>query len=186
MQYLTNDEFLKRIYQYRETRTRRDYNKLAECFMLVAKNLLNKPNFINYSNDRKADMMSEALFFMTKYHENYTADYAKKHNIKENPFAFFTMVAWNGFVQIIKKYKYFDTTNISLNFFDSLETSTTNQLSELNNYCIENQDDCEKIKLQEETYKLELELEVEEDVRHEVTKLEKYFESDVNETCPSH
>jgi hypothetical protein len=77
-------------------------NKLGRIFLAICKGLLTKPNFINYTPDWKDDMISEATFHMSRY--------VLSFDLKQtNPFAYFTTVCNNAFLQyLIKQNKYTD------------------------------------------------------------------------------
>lgn len=112
--YIDNDEFLNEIIEYRKTGSKKYYNKIGEKFQLIARNFLNSPKFINYTVDRKAEMESDAVYFMLKYMKNYKTD-------RPNPFSYFTMIAYNSFLQNIKKYKIRSKMFTSLDFNENIE-----------------------------------------------------------------
>lgn len=81
------------VWLYKMEKTK---NKLGRIFMKICDGVLMKPNFINYTNDRKDEMRSDACFFFSKY--------VKKFDIsKKNPFSYFTTVAFNAFLQYINR-----------------------------------------------------------------------------------
>lgn len=112
--YVKNSEFLELLREYDKTKSRVVYNKLGVIFQLIAKNFLNNPKFINYTEDRKDEMESDAVYSMIKYLHNY--DLTKK-----NPFAYFTMIAYNSFLQNIKKYKVKEKMFVSLDLTQNLD-----------------------------------------------------------------
>ena len=73
-------------------------NKLGNIFLSICKGVLTKPNFINYTPDRKDDMISEATFHMSRYVLLFDTE-------QENPFAYFTTVCTRAFLQCINKQK---------------------------------------------------------------------------------
>jgi DNA-directed RNA polymerase specialized sigma24 family protein len=70
-------------------------NYIGECFMLIASKLTNHPWFIGYSY--KDEMKGDAIENCIRYAYNFDTD---KYN---NPFAYFTQVAWYAFRNRIKK-----------------------------------------------------------------------------------
>jgi len=94
--YVDNKEFNKLIKHYFETESNLSYQALGKIFLKIAKNILNRPNFVNYSYDRKEDMVSDATYNMVRYIKSYDV----KHN---NPFAYFSQLAFNAFKQDINK-----------------------------------------------------------------------------------
>jgi len=88
------------------------YNKIGNIFLLIAKNLLNKSSFINYTNDRKDEMISNATFFMCNYIDRFDVT-------KGNPFAYFTRVAFNAFLQNINGYNELGDIFTSLEYIDN-------------------------------------------------------------------
>jgi hypothetical protein len=92
---LIMDKYDKKIHLIQESQKMRVVkNKLGSIFIKIANGLLNKPNFINYSSDRKQDMASDAVYFMLKCTDRYDVS-------RENPFAYYTTIAKNAFVQFI-------------------------------------------------------------------------------------
>jgi len=120
--YVDNKEFLEILRKYDKTGSRKYYEKLGVIFQKIARNFLNKPNFINYTPDRKAEMESDAVFVMLKYMKNFDLT-------RTNPFSYFTMIAYNSFVQNIKKYKTKQNLFVSLDFNENLDY--VNQTAEL-------------------------------------------------------
>jgi hypothetical protein len=112
--YVKNSEFLELLREYDKTKSRVVYNKLGVIFQLIAKNFLNNPKFINYTEDRKDEMESDAVYSMIKYLHNYDLT-------KTNPFAYFTMIAYNSFLQNIKKYKVKEKMFVSLDLTQNLD-----------------------------------------------------------------
>jgi hypothetical protein len=68
-EYINNKEFYGQLKEYKETKSKRVYEKIGRSFLLIAKNLLNKSNFINYTPDRKDEMISDATYYMCRYKE---------------------------------------------------------------------------------------------------------------------
>lgn len=73
--------------------------ELGKIFVTMANNLAFSRQFINYSIDWKNDMKSDAIFHCVKYVGTFNIEKG------QNPFAYFTTVIINAFIQRIKKEK---------------------------------------------------------------------------------
>ena len=72
-------------------------NYVGECFLLICNKLASKPNFSGYSY--KDEMISDAI-------ENcVSAAHSFNPEKSNNPFAYFTQIAWNAFIRRIAKEK---------------------------------------------------------------------------------
>jgi len=111
--YVNNKKFQEHLINFFETN---DYNikeKLGKIFLIIAERILNKPCFINYTKDRKDDMISDATFFMVKYIDRYDPS-------RGNPFAFFSQIAFNAFRQNINKAKKRTEIFVPLSYIDNI------------------------------------------------------------------
>jgi len=77
------------------------YNEIGKRFILIAKNFGNKPRYINYSQDRKDDMIAEGYYDMLRYIDNYDHDGRLENEYQQNgtipdPFSYFSTYAKNG------------------------------------------------------------------------------------------
>jgi DNA-directed RNA polymerase specialized sigma24 family protein len=91
--YITNKEILETIDKW--DRTGPMPEELGEAFLIIAKNLSNKSNFIGYT--WKDEMIAEAVFTCVKYFRNFDPDKSS------NPFAYITRICYHSFVNSIKK-----------------------------------------------------------------------------------
>lgn len=71
--------------------------KLGYTIKLLVDHYLHKPCFSNYTFKDK--MASEAIYLCVKYAKNFNPE------ISKNPFAFFTQIAWSGFIKVIQQEK---------------------------------------------------------------------------------
>ncbi len=121
--YINNREFHELLVEYEKTKSRKIYNKIGKVFLLLATNFMNKPKYINRTEDRKDEMISDAVYCMTKYMKNY------RTNVGEypNPFAYFTQFAKNAFLQHMQKCNKKKEMFISLDLTQNLDylNSTT-------------------------------------------------------------
>lgn len=118
-EYVNNKEFHNLLKEYRETGSKKTYEKIGKSFLLIAKNLLNKSNFINYTPDRKDEMISDAVYYMCRYIEKFDVS-------RKNPFAYFTMIARNAFLQNINDYTKRDCLFTSIEYIDNCKVADNN------------------------------------------------------------
>lgn len=97
--YVNAKEFTADIVKYYESGTDEIGNKLGESIFKIATGLSYAPNFINYSY--KDDMIGDAIVKM------FSALQSKKFNLEtgNNPFSYFTTIAFHAFINRIKKEK---------------------------------------------------------------------------------
>ena len=100
--YVDSKKFFDLIKSYYETDDLS--NELAESIVKIANGLSYAPNFINYSY--KDEMVGDAILKMFSAIKN------KKFNIESgnNPFSYFTTVAFHAFINRIKKEKKYKET----------------------------------------------------------------------------
>lgn len=99
--------------EYQETRSPRAYHEIGKIFLLIAKRFLNKSNLINYSQDRKDEMVSDAVFYMCKYIDRFNLE-------RKNPFSYFTTTARNACLQYLNSRKKRNDVFSSIEFIDNL------------------------------------------------------------------
>ena len=97
--YVNAKDFTADITTYYESGTDDIGNKLGESIYKIAKGLSFAPNFINYSY--KDDMIGDAIVKM------FSALQSKKFKLDlgNNPFSYFTTIAFHAFINRIKKEK---------------------------------------------------------------------------------
>jgi DNA-directed RNA polymerase specialized sigma subunit len=101
-------------------------NYIGQSILLICNNLAKKPNFSGYTY--KQEMISDGIIDCVSAVDNFDPD---KTN---NPFAYFTQIAWNAFIRRIhkeKKQSYIKHKNfINSNLMDVLneEVSMTGQV----------------------------------------------------------
>lgn len=108
--FVDNKEFLSLLKEYKITkredhpafdlnRNRIVYNRIGEIIDEMTKKLLFSPKFINYTPDWKGEMYSEAVYNCVRYMDNFDCEN------RNNPFAYYTQVIWNSFLQVLNKEK---------------------------------------------------------------------------------
>lgn len=97
--YVNSKEFTQDIIDYYNSGTDEIGEKLGESIYKIATGLSYAPNFINYSY--KDDMIGDAIVKM------FSALQLKKFDITSgnNPFSYFTTIAFHAFINRIKKEK---------------------------------------------------------------------------------
>ena len=95
--YVKNSELMPHIYEYRETG--KVSEELGSMILKIASNYANKGNFYGYT--WKEDMVGEAVLTCIKYMHNFDPMKQKR----PNPFAYFTTVIRNAFLNYIRKQK---------------------------------------------------------------------------------
>lgn len=97
--YVNGKEFTQDIRDYYSSGSDDVGDKLGESIFKIAKGLSYAPNFINYSY--KDDMVGDAIVKM------FSALRSKKFNLEtgNNPFSYFTTIAFHAFINRIKKEK---------------------------------------------------------------------------------
>jgi len=118
--YVNNNEFQEHLVKYFTNKDNISKEKIGKIFMIIAQRILNKPCFINYTKDRKDDMISDATFFMVKYIESYDVK-------RGNPFAYFSGVAFNAFRQNINKVKKRNLMFVPLSYLDNVGSENNNE-----------------------------------------------------------
>tara|TARA_R100000278_G_scaffold87906_2_gene67116 strand:+ start:119 stop:610 length:492 start_codon:yes stop_codon:yes gene_type:complete len=100
--YVNSKEFLEELSQYYKTDKVTD--TLAEMITKIANGLSYAPNFINYSY--KDEMVGDAILKMFSALKN------KKFNLDSgnNPFSYYTTIAFHAFINRIKKEKKYHET----------------------------------------------------------------------------
>lgn len=93
--YVRNKDLIPEMELLAETGSISD--ELGRMILLIAKNLSNKGNFINYT--WKEDMIQEAAFTCCKYLGNFDLEKSR------NPFAYITQICNHAFVNYINKQK---------------------------------------------------------------------------------
>jgi len=117
--YVNNADFQAQLVKYFDTKDKVAKEKIGVIFMKISQRILNKPCFINYSRDRKDDMISDATFFMVKYIDRYDPK-------RGNPFAFFSQIAFNAFRQNINKVKKRSNMFVPLTYLDNVGSENPN------------------------------------------------------------
>ncbi len=95
--YIKNEEMMPLIFEYR--RSGLCSEDLGKALLTIATNYANKGNFHGYT--WKEDMISEAVLTCIRYMHNFDPMRFEK----PNPFAYFTSIIRNAFLNYIRKQK---------------------------------------------------------------------------------
>ena len=106
MIYVNNKEFHSFLVEYKASGSRKAYNEIGKIFLLIAQRLLNRSCFINYSEDRKEEMIGNSVLRMCKNIDSFDLE-------KKDPFSYFTTVATNEIYQFINNQKERDDVFVS-------------------------------------------------------------------------
>lgn len=98
-------------------------NKLGVMFLKICRGVLTKPNFINYTWDRKDDMISEATFHMSRYVLMFDVE-------QTHPFSYFTSVCTRGFQQCLNKQKKYTEKFQPLVYIENMHKKDNMQVEE--------------------------------------------------------
>jgi len=119
--YTENVRFRELLIRYKKNKTQKDYNEIGKIFLLISNNFLNKSSFIKYTQDRKDEIVSDAVYLMCKYIDKYDTE-------KYNPFAYFTQVVKNATFLYINNRKKHDNNFKSIEYIDHIDQ---NEMSDM-------------------------------------------------------
>lgn len=89
-------------------------NKIGRLYMKVAEGVMKRPNFINYPLEQKSEMISNALFCMSRAGKRYDLKYT-------NPFGYFSQITFHSFIQSIKDMKDRIGMFVSINHVENMD-----------------------------------------------------------------
>lgn len=98
--FVNNPEFLELLHDYKRTGVISE--RLGEIFILMTNKLIISGNFVNYTEDWKQEMKSDAIYNCCRYVGTFDT------NIGTNPFAYFTSTIIRSFLMRMKKEKKMD------------------------------------------------------------------------------
>ena len=119
--YVDNKHFHKLLVEYKETGSRKAYNEIGKIFLMIAQRHLNLGCFMNYSEDRKEEMIGNSVLRMCNKINSF--DLTKKE-----PFSYFTEVTKNEVRQFLNKQKDKDT--LFINFTEFKHEQLRNQIND--------------------------------------------------------
>lgn len=106
--YIDKLEFHNALKLYIETKCPKAYEKIGKNFLLIAKNFINRPRYINYTEAWKDDLISESVYDMVRYIDNYDVYLMEELYQTEgripDPFSYFSSYCRNGMTRYLKEY----------------------------------------------------------------------------------
>ena len=120
MVYCKNKDFLKLLIAYQTTKDRKIANELGRVFVAISEGFLRKANFMDYTDDRKKEMISDATYYMWRFIDRFDTS-------KENPFSYFTMIAKNAFLQYLNERNKWDAMFTSIDYIEFFKTVELSQ-----------------------------------------------------------
>jgi len=89
--------------------------QIGKIFLNIAINYTNKSQCINYTQDRKDEIVSRMVFYMCKYIHSYNTTQGT------SPFAYFTQIAKSQFLQYLNEQKTQKERYINLSFIENMD-----------------------------------------------------------------
>ena len=111
MIYCNNKELLRLLKGYKKTKDKKVANQIGAMFILISERLLRKANFCDYTEDRKSEMISDSTYFMWRFLDRFDVT-------KDNPFSYFTTVAFRAFLQYLNEQKKRGLVFTSIDYID--------------------------------------------------------------------
>lgn len=123
--YINNKQFYEEMVNYKNSENKKITNYIGECFMKICYGLAKKPNFSGYTyrDEMISDAIENCIMAVNSFNPEKT----------NNPFAYFTTIAYYAFIRRIqseKKQQYIKHKNVH-NFFlvGDIESIDNNILS---------------------------------------------------------
>ena len=114
--YIDKKEFYKLMVEWKTCQSNEAYQKIGKNFLKIATNYLNKARTINYTQDRKDDMISDITWMMIKKIDCFD------HEKYDDPFAYFTSICRNAVSQTFNKKHRDNELFVRLNYMDNFDT----------------------------------------------------------------
>jgi hypothetical protein len=118
--YVNNKQFRKLLSEYKITKDKKIYNEIGKIFLLIATRHLNKTHFIGYTQDRKNEIISDAVYSMCRYIDKYD------EKISTNAFSYFTEYAKNSTLLYLNNRKKYDEFFKSIDYIESIDSESVN------------------------------------------------------------
>lgn len=114
---------------------------IGEALIELCNRLSHRPNFNGYTRQWKEEMINDAILNCLASVDNYNPQYAVDGK-QQNPFGYFSLIAWNAFLRRIKtekKEQYVKHKNLdNLNIFDENESISDSKFDNAaHNYIID-------------------------------------------------
>lgn len=124
--YVDNERFLELLKErqsmlaspdfFQEDRQFTKVNReIGKIFLAISEGMMRRPNFINYPPQQKVDMTSDAVYNMLRAADNYDT-------ARTNPFAYFSQITFNAFLQSIQGMKKNISKFVVVEFLDNFDS----------------------------------------------------------------
>jgi hypothetical protein len=110
--YCNDKEFLELIKEYQRTKSKKLHNEIARIFISIAEGYLRKSSFINYTEDRKKEMISDSTYYMCKKIDTYDTT-------REKPFPYFTSFVKNAVNQYLNERNKYNSMFTSIEYLEN-------------------------------------------------------------------
>jgi hypothetical protein len=115
--YIDKKEFHELLKEYQKTKSKKLYEKIGKNLILLVTGLVHNPSFLNWDENTKDNMISDALFRMTRKIADYDAE---KY---QNPFGYFNMIAYHCFQRNINIAKMKAERFINVDFIENVNNT---------------------------------------------------------------
>jgi hypothetical protein len=136
-EYVNNKKLVELIIKWKKDKDNATYNEIGKMALLIAANNLRRQCFSKYSYDRKAEMLSDAVWYIIKKLPTYDP------SIKQNPFSYFTKTVYNAIRQKINEFKKRDNKIKRVSYIENLEEQSSGRsfvFKEDNSSCFDDVD----------------------------------------------
>lgn len=116
MMYIKNPAFLKLLKDYKRTGSRKTKNEIGKAFVSIAERFLRKASFVDYTEDRKQEMVSDSTYFMWRFKDNFDLTL-------NNPFSFFTTITKHAIYAYLNSRKKYDAMFTCVDYVDFFKKS---------------------------------------------------------------
>ena len=114
--YVDKKEFYRLMVEWKKTKSRDVYEKIGNIFLKIATNYLNKARTINYTKDRKDDLISDITWMMLRKIDCFDSD------TYDDPFAYFTSICRNSVSATFNTKHRDNELFVRLNYMDNFDT----------------------------------------------------------------
>ena len=111
--YIDNKRFQVLLENWFNNKDREAYQEIGRIFLKIVNRILMRPSFINYTDDYKNEMISDATYYMVRYMDRYDLN-------RKNPFAYFSEIAIAAFIHYVVAMQKKSNKFVSIEFIDNM------------------------------------------------------------------
>lgn len=111
--YIDNKRFQVLLENWFNNKDREAYQEIGRIFLKIVNRILMRPSFINYTDDYKNEMISDATYYMVRYMDRYDLN-------RKNPFAYFSEIAITAFIHYVVAMQKKSNKFVSIEFIDNM------------------------------------------------------------------